>query len=64
MNSYIEYNLLNYGMAAETNLNIINLKIKKTVRIHPEFKPFFISSWYEKALNKGYLRDSSENGRP
>ena len=33
MNSYIDYNLLNYGMASDTNLNVINLKIKKAVRI-------------------------------
>ena len=33
MNSYIDYNLLNYGMASETNLNVINSKIKKAVRI-------------------------------
>ena len=33
MNSYIDYNLLNYGMASQTNLNVINSKIKKAVRI-------------------------------
>ena len=33
MNSYIDYNLLNYGMASETNLNVINSNIKKAVRI-------------------------------
>ena len=33
INPYIDYNLLNWGMAASTNLNTINLKIKKAVRI-------------------------------
>ena len=33
MNSYIDYNLLNYGMASETKLSAINAKIKKAVRI-------------------------------
>ena len=33
INPYIDYNLLNWGMAAPTNLNSINLKIKKAVRI-------------------------------
>ena len=33
MNPYIDYNLLNWGMAAPTNLNPLNLKLKKAVRI-------------------------------
>ena len=33
MNPYTEYNILNWGMAAPTNLNSINLKLKKAVRI-------------------------------
>ena len=33
MNPYIDYNLLNWGMAAPTNLNPHNLKLKKAVRI-------------------------------
>ena len=33
MNAYIDYNLLNWGMAAQTNLNPINQKIKKALRI-------------------------------
>ena len=33
INPYIDYNLLNWGMATSTSLNAINLKIKKAVRI-------------------------------
>ena len=33
INPYIDYNLLNWGMAAPSNLNSVNLKIKKAVRI-------------------------------
>ena len=33
INPYIDYNLLNWGMAAPTNLNVINIKVKKAVRI-------------------------------
>ena len=33
MNPYIDYNLLNWGMAAPTNLNPLNLKLKKAMRI-------------------------------
>ena len=33
MNPYIDYNLLNWGMALPTKTNVINLKIKKAVRI-------------------------------
>ena len=33
MNAYIDYNLLNWGMAAPTNLDPINKKIKKALRI-------------------------------
>ena len=33
INPYIDYNLLNWGMAAPSNLNSINQKIKKAVRI-------------------------------
>ena len=33
VNPYTDYNLLNWGMAASTNLNSINLKLKKAVRI-------------------------------
>ena len=33
INPYIDYNLLNWGMAPPTNLNSINSKIKKAVRI-------------------------------
>ena len=33
LNPYIDYNLLNWGMAAPTNLNSVNLKIKKAIRI-------------------------------
>ena len=33
MNLYTDYNLLNWGMAATTNLSPINLKLKKAVRI-------------------------------
>ena len=33
LNPYIDYNLLNWGMAATTNLNSVNLKIKKAIRI-------------------------------
>ena len=33
INPYIDYNLLNWGMAAPTNLNSVNQKIKKAVRI-------------------------------
>ena len=33
INPYIDYNLLNWGMAAITNLNTVNQKIKKAVRI-------------------------------
>ena len=33
MNAYIDYNLLNWGMAAQTDLNPINQKIKKALRI-------------------------------
>ena len=37
-NPYIEYNLLNWGMAGSTRLNTIHLKMKKAVRIM-SFKP-------------------------
>ena len=33
INPYIDYNLLNWGMAAPTNLNLVNSKMKKAVRI-------------------------------
>ena len=33
MNPYIDYNLLKGGMAAPTNLNPLNLKLKKAMRI-------------------------------
>ena len=33
INPYIDYNLLNWGMAATTNLNSVNIKIKKAIRI-------------------------------
>ena len=33
INPYIDYNLLNWGMASSTNLNVINIKVKKAVRI-------------------------------
>ena len=33
LNPYIDYNLLNWGMAAPTNLDTIHRKIKKAVRI-------------------------------
>ena len=33
LNPYIDYNLLNWGMAAPTNLDSVNRKIKKAVRI-------------------------------
>ena len=33
INPYIDYNLLNWGMAAPTNLNSVNQKIKKAIRI-------------------------------
>ena len=33
INPYIDYNLLNWGMAAPSNLNSINQKIKKAIRI-------------------------------
>ena len=32
-NPYIDYNLLNWGMAPTTNLNLVDKKIKKTIRI-------------------------------
>ena len=32
-NPYVDYNLLNWGMAPLTNLDLVNKKIKKTVRI-------------------------------
>ena len=37
-NPYIDYNLLNWGMAGSTRLNTIHLKMKKAVRIM-SFKP-------------------------
>ena len=33
MNPYVDYNLLNWGMAAPTNLHPVNLKLKKAMRI-------------------------------
>ena len=33
INPYIDYNLLNWGMASQTNLNPIHLKMKRAVRI-------------------------------
>ena len=33
LNPYIDYNLLNWGMAAPTNLNPLNLKLKKAMCI-------------------------------
>ena len=33
INSYTDYNLLNWGMAAPTNLSTLNNKLKKSVRI-------------------------------
>ena len=33
MNPYIDYNLLNWGMAAPTNLDPLNLKLKNVMRI-------------------------------
>jgi len=33
INPYIDYNLLNWGMAAPSNLNSVNQKIKKAIRI-------------------------------
>ena len=33
INSYIDYNLLNWGMATSTLLNSVNIKIKKAIRI-------------------------------
>ena len=33
INPYIDYNLRNWGMAPSTNLNVINVKVKKAVRI-------------------------------
>ena len=33
INPYIDYNLLNWGMATPTNLNPIHLKMKRAVRI-------------------------------
>ena len=37
-NPYIDYNLLNWGMAGSTRLNTIHLKMKKAVRVI-SFKP-------------------------
>ena len=39
MNPYIDYNLLNWGMAAPTNLNPLNLKLKKAMRIISKILP-------------------------
>ena len=33
INPYVDYNLLNWGMATKTNLDPINKKIKKAIRI-------------------------------
>ena len=33
INSYIEYNLLNWGMASDTNLNTVTKKVNKAIRI-------------------------------
>ena len=33
INPYIDYNLLNWGMAAASQLNLISLKMKKSIRI-------------------------------
>ena len=55
MNPYVDYNLLNWGMAAPTNLHPINLKLKKAMRIMSLSRTVIIPLHPSSKISKSYL---------